>query len=107
MASKAGETCQLFVHGVELLTKDDLKLHFSNYGKVTNVDLPPSALTPRGYKYGFIWFGSASHAEAAYNAGELEGFNRRHFILGEKASAYVNVCLGKDAMKTGIEQVMS
>ena len=80
------DECKLFACGIELLTKEDLWKHFSQYGNVNRVDIPKSA-----YTYAFIWFSTPSEAESAYEAGKLAGKKRRHYIIGSSASAYVTV----------------
>ena len=79
------DKCKLFVHGVELLTKEDLRIHFSQYGNVNRVDLLPKR------KFAFIWFSTPSEAELAYKAGIPMGNKRRHCIIGSSATTYVTV----------------
>ena len=100
------DPCQLFVHDMELLTRDDLMAYFVKYGVVTSVDLPPSALSPKGYKYGFVWFSSPGEARAAFKAGAPIGNERRHCIMGSMATVYVMVKHDEEEEKE-TEQVMN
>ena len=88
------DKCKLFVYGVELLTKEDLWKHFSQYGNI-RVDIPKSTNT-----YAFIWFSTPSEAESAYKAGTVVGKKRRHYIIGSSATAFVIVNLQNKEAET-------
>ena len=82
----------MLVQNDEHLTKGILKSYFSKYGKVTNIELPfeqSNAETTSIFIW--VWFQTASEAEAAWKDAKSKGSVKKHFVEG----SYVVIQVGK------------
>ena len=75
--------CRVMVQNDEHLTKAVLNSYFSKYGKVTSVELPFEQSNKETTSiFTWVWFQTASEAEAAFKDAKSKGNVRKHFLEG-------------------------